>query len=64
MPIVNIEMWPVQKEWKPKIIRKVTEAFTDLSIPAEAVTIVIHETDKENWGSAGVQHSEKFKDIR
>jgi 4-oxalocrotonate tautomerase family enzyme len=64
MPIVNIETWPLKKEQKPIVIKKITEVFTDIGIPAQAVTVVIHETELENWGSAGEQHSIKFKDIK
>jgi len=64
MPIVNIETWPLEKERKPVIIKKITEVFTEMGIPAQAVTVIIHETELENWGSAGEQHSVKFKDLR
>lgn len=64
MPIVNIESWPLEKEMKPVIIKKITEVFTEMGIPAQAVTVIIHETELENWGSAGEQHSVKFKDLK
>ena len=64
MPIVNIETWPLDKKQKPILLKKITEVFTELGIPAQAVTIVIHETELENWGSAGEQHSVKFKDLK
>ncbi len=64
MPIVNIETWPLEKERKPVIIKKITEVFTEMGIPAQAVTVVIHETELDNWGSAGEQHSVKFKDLK
>ena len=64
MPIINIETWPLDKESKPILIKKITEVFTEMGIPAQAVTIVIHETELENWGSAGEQHSVKFKDLK
>ncbi|MDD2777336.1 MAG: tautomerase family protein [Methanocellales archaeon] len=64
MPIVNIETWPLDKERKPTIIKKITEVFTEMGIPAEAVTVLIHETELDNWGSAGEQHSVKFKDLK
>lgn len=64
MPIVNIETWPLEKERKPVIIKKITEVFTEMGIPAQAVTVVIHETEMDNWGSAGEQHSVKFKDLK
>jgi len=57
MPIVNIESWPLKKEAKPALIKKITEVFTEMGIPAQAVTVVIHETELDNWGSAGEQHS-------
>lgn len=64
MPIVNIETWPLDKERKPIIIKKVTEIFTEMGVPAEAVTIIIHETELDNWGSAGEQHSVKFRELK
>ena len=64
MPIVTIETWPLDKESKPVIIKKITEVFTDIGIPAQAVTVLIHETEMENWGSDGEQHSVRFKDLR
>ena len=64
IPIVNIETWPLEKERKPVIIKKITEVFTEMGIPAQAVTVVIHETELDNWGSAGEQHSVKFKDLK
>ncbi|MFH1398764.1 MAG: tautomerase family protein [Candidatus Woesearchaeota archaeon] len=64
MPIVTIETWPMEKEQKPVMMKKITEVFTSMGIPAQAVTVVIHETALENWASAGEQHSVKFKDLR
>ena len=64
MPIVNIDTWPLGDEMKPVIIKKITEVFTEMGIPAQAVTVVIHETELDNWGSAGEQHSVKFKDLK
>lgn len=64
MPIVTVETWPMEKEKKPELIRKITDVFVGFGIPAEAVTVVIHETDMDNWGSAGEQHSVKFRDLK
>ena len=64
MPVVTIESWPLDKEKKPEVIKNITKVFTDLGIPAQAVTIIIHETELENWGSEGQQHSVKFKDLK
>ncbi len=64
MPIVTIETWPLNPEQKQEIMKKVTDVFTDIGIPAQAVTVVIHETPMDNWSSAGEQHSVKFKDMK
>ncbi len=64
MPIVTIQTWPMAKEMKTAVIWKVTEVFVGLGIPAQAVTVVIHENEMENWGSAGEQHSVMFADMR
>ena len=64
MPVVTIESWPIEKEKKAELIKKITEVFINLGIPAQAVTVIIHETELANWGSAGEQHSIKFKDLK
>jgi phenylpyruvate tautomerase PptA (4-oxalocrotonate tautomerase family) len=64
MPVITIDTWPMDKARKKDIIKKITEVFTGLGIPGEAVTIVIHDTALENWGTCGEQHCEKYKDIR
>ncbi len=64
MPIVNIETWPMDKKKKPELIKNITEVFTEMGIPAQAVTVIIHETELDNWGSGGEQHSVKFKDLK
>ena len=64
MPIVTIETWPMHKEQKPIVMKKITDIFVEQGIPAQAVTILIKETPLENWASAGEQHSVKFKDLK
>lgn len=64
MPVITIETWPLEEEQKPVLIKKITDVFTEMGWPAQAVTVVIHETKLTNWGSAGEQHSVKFKDLR
>lgn len=61
MPVVTIESWPMDEEKKPIVIKKITEAFGEIGIPKEAVTIILHENKKENFASAGKQHSEKSR---
>lgn len=62
MPIITVETWPMEKGKKPELIKKITEVFTNMGIPEQAVTVLIHETQLDNWGSGGEQHSVKFKD--
>jgi len=54
----------MKAEQKAELIKKVTEAFASLGVPAQAVTVLIRETPLENWGSGGEQHSIKYKDLR
>lgn len=64
MPVVTIETWPMDEERKPIVIKGITDVFAGLGVPPEAVTVVIHETGLSNWGSAGEQHSVKFKNLK
>lgn len=64
MPIVKIETWPMDKEKKPEVVKNITKVFTDMGIPAQAVTVVIYEVPLENWASEGQQHSVKFKELK
>jgi 4-oxalocrotonate tautomerase family enzyme len=60
MPVVKIDTWPMEREKKGILIKKITDVFAEMGIPAEAVTVVINEAPLENWGSGGQQHSERF----
>jgi len=64
MPTVIIETWPMQQERKPELMKQITKVFTDVGIPAQAVTIIIHETPLDNWGTAGEQHSITYKELK
>jgi 4-oxalocrotonate tautomerase family enzyme len=64
MPIVTVETWPLKNEAKPAIIKKITTVFTEMGIPAQSVTVIIHETPLENWGTEGEQHSITYKDLK
>jgi 4-oxalocrotonate tautomerase len=65
VPVVHVYVWSgFSSEAKRKVIEGITSTFTALGIPAEAVEIVIHEDPMENWGIAGQQASEKFREIR
>jgi len=60
MPIVTVKTWPLKGEERAKIIKEVTNVFVEMGIPAQAVTVIIEEISKENWGTGGEQHSVKF----
>jgi 4-oxalocrotonate tautomerase len=57
MPVVKIDMLAGRtKEQKKKLIADVTAAVCGaLSCKPDAVTIIITDVDKENWGAAGKQ---------
>lgn len=59
MPIVRIELWSGRSaEVKEKLIQKVTQTVCEtINCPPEAVTVVIEDIPKENWGQAGKQAS-------
>ncbi|MBN1923715.1 MAG: tautomerase family protein [Nanoarchaeota archaeon] len=50
----------MKEEDKPVLIKKITEVFTSMGLPAQAVTVIIKEFGKDNWASGGEQHSKKF----
>jgi 4-oxalocrotonate tautomerase len=50
-------------ENKKKVITGITRVFEEIGIPKEAVTIILCEQPKENWGSGGQLHSEKFASV-
>lgn len=65
MPIVYVNVWKgFSSEAKRKVIEGVTKTFIELGVPAEAVEVIIHEVPMENWGVAGQQASEKFKNVK
>lgn len=64
MPIVTIDTWPMPLERKSELIKKITKIFTEWKIPAQAVTILIRETQLDNWGTAGKQHSITYKEMK
>lgn len=65
MPIVHVYVWSgFSNEAKKRVILGITELFTEIGIPAEAVEVLIHEVPRENWGVGGEQASEKFKQIQ
>ena len=65
MPIVHVYVWSgFSDEAKRKVITGITNLFTEMGIPGEAVEVVIHEVPKENWGVGGEQASKKLKHVQ
>ena len=54
MPVIEVKMWEGRtKEAKEKIIKGITAVFEELNVPPEAVTVIIFDVPKHNWGSEG-----------
>ncbi len=54
MPVVEVKMWEGRnEETKAKIIRGITDVFVSLGTPASAVTVILTEYPKTNWGEEG-----------
>lgn len=64
MPILRVETWAgLPKAKKQDLVESLTrEAMRILDCPPEAVTVLIDEIPKENWGAAGELCSERFPD--
>lgn len=60
MPFVVVYLWKGRsEEIKERIIKGITKVFSDEGIPESAVSIVIQDIPKENWGTGGQQASKK-----
>jgi 4-oxalocrotonate tautomerase len=54
MPVIEVYMWAGRSPGQKKnIIKGITDVFIKEGVPAEAVTVIIHDIKKENWGTAG-----------
>lgn len=54
MPVVEVKMWEGRtEETKARIIRGITDVFVSLGTPASAVTVILTEYSKMNWGQEG-----------
>ncbi len=59
MPVVIVEMWEGRIiEQKKQLAEGITSSFVNISIPAEAVHIIIKDNPKHNWATAGKLASE------
>ena len=60
MPVIKVDMWAGRPaSTKKKLISELTAAASSaLGCPAAAVTVIITEVPKENWGEEGKQASD------
>ncbi len=64
MPIIRVETWAgTSLDKKRELVEDMTDtACRILGCPPEAVTVIIDEVPKENWGAARQLCSERFPD--
>lgn len=64
MPVITVELWKGRSlDQKRNLVRGITSATVEATgAPPEAVHVVIHEVEKENWGIAGQLASEEYPD--
>jgi 4-oxalocrotonate tautomerase len=47
-------MWPGRSaEEKKRLIEGITGVFVEMGIPAEAVSVLVHEVPQDAWGEGG-----------
>ncbi|MFC1899933.1 tautomerase family protein [Chloroflexota bacterium] len=60
MPVVNVNMWEGHNvDYKRKLVQNITEVFVKLGTSKEALSIIITDVPKHNWGTAGKLASEQ-----
>ena len=64
MPNIQVSVWKGFGEKNAKkVIKGITEVFTNMGIPGHAVEVIINEIPKTHWGVGGEPASEKLKDV-
>lgn len=64
MPVVHVNMWKgISQEKIEYLIENITKVFVGMGVPADAVSVLIHEIPKEHWGEGGQTCAVRFKDI-
>jgi 4-oxalocrotonate tautomerase len=54
MPVIEVFMWSGRTpDQKRNIIKGITDVFVKEGVRPEAVTIILHDVDKSDWGTAG-----------
>ena len=59
MPVVQVSVWAgISPENKKKIVVGMTKVLEELGVPKFAISVIINEIPKTNWGTGGVLASE------
>ncbi len=54
MPVVEVKLWAGRsKEQKKRIAKAITDSFVREGVPADAVHVIFHDVEKENWCIGG-----------
>ena len=54
MPVIDVYLWEGRsREQKKEIIKGITDIFVKQGVPPQAVTVILHDIKKEDWGTAG-----------
>jgi 4-oxalocrotonate tautomerase len=54
MPVVHVELYEGRtRDAKEKIVAGITDVFVKEGVPKEAVTVILTEIKKENYGHNG-----------
>lgn len=54
MPLAHVYMWPGRSAGeKKRLIEGITGVFVEMGIPAEAVSVLVHEVPQDAWGEGG-----------
>ncbi len=64
MPIIRVEMFTGRnRDQKRELVKELTEAFVrTCGGSPDALTVVISDVEKEDWGSGGVLCADKYPD--
>ena len=64
MPIIRVEtLAGISRDKKRDLVQTLTrESVRIFECPPQAVTVIIDEVPKENWGASGELCSERFPD--
>lgn len=54
MPVIHVELYEGRsREVKQRIVAGITEVFVNEGVPPEAVTVILTDIKKENYGTNG-----------